>query len=194
MEASHLALLLMLLGLALLVAEVFIPSGGIILTAAVLSLGASIWYAWKAWGESQPAAWWTYLAVLIALLPTVVIGAFYVFPRTSLGRRILLEAPSLEEVTPFADEQEGLARLLGQTGTTVTLLSPGGMVSVDGERLHCESEGMMIDRQQPVEVVGLRANRLVVRLLPREEPTPGPDRPDDDVSGTPPLDFDLPQG
>jgi membrane-bound serine protease (ClpP class) len=193
MEHSHLALLLMLVGLALLVAEVFIPSGGIILAAALLSLGASIWYAWDAWGDSQPAAWWTYLAVLVALLPTVVIGAFYIFPRTSVGRRILLEAPSLEEVTPFSDEQEGLAGLVGHTGTTLTMLSPGGMVSVDGERLHCESEGMMIDPQQPVEVVAVRANRLVVRLVPRDKPAPGPNQRNDDVSGKPPLDFDLPQ-
>jgi membrane-bound ClpP family serine protease len=120
-------------------------------------------------------------------------GALYVLPRTSLGRRILLEAPSLDEVTAYADEEDFLTKLIGKTGKTLTLLNPGGLVSVDGERLHCESEGMMIDADQNVEILRVKANRLVVRLVSedsveRQSPEPQIDKADDK-----PLDFRLPQ-
>ena len=84
-------------------------------------------------------------------------------------------------------------QLIGKSGKTLTLLNPGGLVSVEGERLHCESEGMMIDASQNVEVIRVKANRLVVRLasedsLVMEAPEPKLDQADDD-----PLDFELPQ-
>jgi membrane-bound serine protease (ClpP class) len=194
MNESHFAILLLMLGLALLVAEVFIPSGGLLMTASVLSLAASIWFAWKAWWYSNPYAWWIYLGSVVALLPVSAGGAFYFLPRTSIGRRVLLEAPAPEEVRAYAREQERLAGLIGREGKTVTLLNPGGLVIVNGERLHCESEGVVIDPGERVTIVGVAGNRLVVR---REEASP--DAPPDvafDATRTdqPPLDFDLPQG
>ena len=39
------------------------------------------------------------------------------------------------------------------------------MVLVEGERMHSESEGMLIDPDQAVEIVGINGNRLVVRRL-----------------------------
>ncbi len=197
MEDSVIALLLLVIGLVLLVAEFFIPSGGMIFVVAMVCCTGSIWFAWRAWWESSPGMWWTYIASLVVLIPAVVGGALYYFPRTAVGRRILLEAPSLEEVTPYAEDEERLSQLVGRTGKTLTLLTPGGLVLVDGERMHCESEGMLIDPDQAVEIVDVKGNRLVVRKLDRQKPRSEQDDdppiagndPDDD----PRLDFDVPQ-
>lgn len=198
MEYSHLAILLLIVCLCLLVAEVVIPSGGMILVTAGVCLVASVWFAWKAWYPDYPVAWWSYIAAVVIAIPSVVGGVLYVFPRTTMGKRILLDAPSLEEVTPHAAETERLQQLVGERGQAVTLLNPGGMVMVAGERHHCEGQGMMIEPREEVEVVGVSGNRLIVRRILTESepglvdrlPTPEPEPPEDDE----PLDFDLPQG
>ena len=191
------AILLLIVGLVLLVAEVFIPSGGMILILALVCISSSVWCGWKAWwGINDNLDWWTYVGALVVAIPSAVVGILYLFPRTSMGKRILLEAPSLEEVTAYAEDYERLSRLVGRFGTTITLLNPSGLVSVDGERLHCESEGMYIDPQQDVQVVRVQGNGLIVRLAPADTDLPKPaaageitHEAEDDV----PLDFDVPR-
>jgi membrane-bound ClpP family serine protease len=217
MDFEHYAALLAIAGLALIVAEIFIPSGGLILIAAVLSLIASIWCSWEAWNETL-GYFWTFLGALVLLIPAALIGAFYYFPRTEFGRRILLEAQSLEELTPFAEEEAFLSQLIGRTGTTLTMLNPGGLVLVENERMHCESRGMLIDPNTNVEVIAVKGNRLVVRIqtqrqdseedqdapnqshgqdaqAPEESQMTDADQSDEfsPESKEKPLDFDIPQ-
>jgi membrane-bound ClpP family serine protease len=163
MEPSLFAILLLILGLALLVAEIFLPSGGMISVAAVICFAGSVGCAWNAWWVSSPASWWAYIASAILLVPAVIGGALYALPRTSIGKRILLAAPDLEEVTPFVQEQDELSKLIGRNAKTLTMLGPGGMLLIDGERMHCESLGMLVDPDTQVEIIAIKGNRLVVR-------------------------------
>lgn len=194
MDYSHIALLLAALALALLVAEIFIPSGGMILIAALICTAISIWCAWKAWWHTDPLVWWLYLGGLVALLPATVAAAFYVFPRTEFGKRLLVAPQDIEELTPYAKEEERLTQLIDKPGKTLTRLNPGGLVVIDGERLHSESEGMMIDAGQAVKVVAVKGNRVVVRSAPAT-----PERPEEacdaesDAPDKPWLDFDASQ-
>lgn len=193
MDYAHFSLLLMFLGLALLVAEVFIPSGGMILVAALVCFAGSVWCAWNAWWETSRTVWWLYVVSLVVLMPSTVGTAFYLLQRTALGRKILLEAPSLEEVTPYAAEEEHLTQMVGLDGKTLTMLSPGGLVLVEGERMHCESEGVLIEQGETVRIVGVKGNRLVVRLA-SAEPEPSDEWvSESEAPDQPPLDFDLPQ-
>ena len=89
--------------------------------------------------------------------------SLYILPQTEFGKQVLLEAPDLEEVTPYQEEQRQLQRLVGHVGKTLTLLNPGGLVLVDGTRQHCESEGNMLEAGVPVEVIAVKGNRVVVR-------------------------------
>ena len=164
MDYSHFSILLLMLSLALLTAEVFVPSGGFIAVLMLLSLAGSVFCAFQAWWESNPTIWWSYVASVVLLLPAVLIGAFTVFPRTPYGRRVLLDAPAPEEIEGYSKEQAELQQLVGQRGKTVTMHSPGGMISVGGRRYHAETRGMMLDPGELVEVVSVKGNRLVIRL------------------------------
>jgi len=196
-SSSYLSLMLLAIGLALLIAEIFIPSGGIILFVSLLCLGGSVWFAWDAWWASNRSYWWMYLASLVVLLPTTVCIAFYIFPKTPIGKRILLEAPPLAELTPYAEEETHFRGFIGRQGKTLTLLMPGGMVLVEDERVHCESEGMSIEPGETVDVVAVKGNRLVVRLSVSDNETAwiqeeGENKADGGTDDRP-LDFDLPQ-
>ena len=185
------AVLLLALGLALVVAEVFIPSGGMILVMSIICLVVSIWCAYNAWWVDSPWSWWSFIAILILLLPTAVGGALYLFPRTEWGKKVLMEPPSLDEVTPYTKEEERLAQMVGQQGKTLTLLNPGGLVLVEGERMHSESEDLMIEPGVDVDVVAVKANRLLVRVAATKRESPDQELVDENPEEEgPPLDFD----
>ena len=188
------AILTLALGLALLVAEVFIPSGGVIMTVAAVTFVVSIWAAWQAWFKTdQMMVFIVYIVSLLVLLPTVLSGAFYVFPRTEYGKE-LMSPPSLEEMEPYVAETERLLRLVHKTGTTLTRLAPGGLVLIDGERLHAESEGMLIPADAAVKVLAMKGNRLLVRQLRfTQAADESPDSPPLDEHERTPLDDDLSQ-
>src|SRR3984885_5938072 len=194
MDSGYLAILLLVVGLALIVCEVFIPSAGLIAAFATLCIAGSIVSAWNAWWYSSPTYFMLYALALVALLPSAIGGAFYMLPRTAFGRKVLLEAPDLDEVTPYQEEQRQLLRLVGHVGKTLTLLNPGGLMEVDGTRQHCESEGMLLEAGTPVEVVAVKGARIVVR--PVEHRPPQADDADlkRDKSAGDSLDFDLPRG
>lgn len=204
MDPSTLAILLLMVGFFLIIAEIFLPSGGLILVMCVVAFTASFWFAYRSWYETSPTSFGIYLAALILLIPTVIIGTFNIFPRTPMGKR-LIGAPTTEEVTPYVQEQAHLQSLIGRVGTTITPLIPGGMVNVDGERLHAFSEGVLIDPGVDVEIMDVRGTRVVVREAAplagdQSQPPPatedGPfltdSEPDSNTDGTR-LDFDVPQ-
>jgi membrane-bound serine protease (ClpP class) len=202
MNYELLAILLLVVGCGLIVAEVFIPSGGMILVMCVLSFVASIWCAYQAWwGESQ-GYFWTYLGGLVVIIPSVVVGIFRLVSETRVGDRILLAAPDLAEVTPYQAEAARLSQLIGKRGVTQTPLNPGGMVRIDGERLHAFSEGLLVDAGRTVEIIEVRGTRVLVRPVSessdpdaaREVAAAEPFDSSVSSSDAPPLDFDVPQG
>jgi membrane-bound ClpP family serine protease len=190
---------LLILGLALIVAEICIPSGGLITIFSVCAFLGSGWFAWRAWWETSPGMWWSYVAGVVILVPITLSLALYILPRTAVGKRIFLEGPTLDEVTPYQREQQRLAELVGKSGKTLTLLNPGGLVLVDGERMHAETRGLLLDPGEPVKVVAVKSNRVVVQPIPAGSASPETaapsesERPVQAAADEPPLDFDFPR-
>ncbi len=204
MDAQFWAIAFAILGFCLIVAEFFVPSGGMIALSCAGSFVASIFCAHTAWYQSSPKLFWAFTLGLIVLIPSFLVFFFRTLERTSLGDNLLLRETDPKDVTPYQDEAESLNRLIGRFGTTVTPMNPGGMVSVENQRLHAISEGFMLKQGDPVEVVGVRGNHVVVKRanpgvvpsladLPARE-TPEPSLPGTELPGGPErLDFDVPQ-
>jgi len=190
MEYSTWAFLLLGIGIILLIAEVFIPSGGVITVLSALSLLGALICAGNAWWTSNQAGFWGFVTAMVLLLPVVVGGAFYVWPSTPLGKRAILEAPTPHEVASFVEQEEKYGRMVGQHGETLTMLNPAGIVRIDGHRVHCQSEGVILESGLTVRVISAKGNRVIVRraeesdLLSREA-----DERQRRVDQ--PLDFDL---
>ncbi len=201
MDYSLFAILLMILGLGFVVAELFLPSGGVLTALSIAALAVSMYCAWEAWwgGETQ-ILFWLHLLSLVVMLPVTIGGSLYLLPRTRFGKQVILDAPDEDEISPYTEEDVQLSQLIGCRGETITLLNPGGMVRVEGERIHAVSEGMMIDPEKPVRVMGLKSNSLVVREIDSDE-TNGVFLSENETSSEsesavddPPLDFGLTQG
>jgi membrane-bound ClpP family serine protease len=189
MDYGLLAVVLLFAGLGVLVLEVFVPSGGVLAIITTITLCLSLMCAYAAWAQQYPMVWWGFCGLVVLLIPTTLIGAFYVLPRTPIGKRALLVAPDADDLRPYTEDEARLNKLVGQYGRTLTLMNPGGMVLVAGQRLHAFSEGMLVEPDTSVEVVEIRGTRVVVRP---GEPPETTDEPDGERSGTSTLDFDVP--
>lgn len=167
-DAGVLATILLIVGLSLLALELMVPSFGIIGILSALSLLISAWCAWQAWWGTSPGFFWTYAAFWLLGIPSVLGGVLFLLQNTSLGDRLVLRGPA-SETTSRAARGPSLADLVGQTGMTRSLLTPGGIVVVGDDRHHAESPGMMIESDTPVKIVGVKGNRLVVRTMTDSE-------------------------
>ncbi len=162
-DAGVLATILLIVGLFLLALELMVPSFGMLGILSAITLLISAWCAWQAWWGTSPGFFWTYAAFWLLGIPSVVGGALFLLQNTRLGDRLVLRGPGTTSEDQTTSDHP-LSALVGQTGVSASLLTPGGMVRVGNERHHAESSGMVIDANCPIEVIGIKGNRLVVKL------------------------------
>jgi membrane-bound serine protease (ClpP class) len=160
MDATTWAVLLLFVGLALLILEFFIPSGGVLAVLCALSFLAAIIVGFM-------AGPWTGMAILLTVcfvVPTSAAAAVRWWPDTPIGKMILIQRPkSADEVLPETIAYRGLKDLVGRRGMAKGLMLPSGLVTIDGKNYDAVSEGVPIEPGQPILVVGISTQRLVVR-------------------------------
>ena len=159
-------LLLLAFGLILLIAEVFIPSGGLI---GLLALGCVALSLWQAFSQSRELGL-TFLVADFLLTPLAMALALYLWPKTPLAKRIFLKPPEPEEIAVSHSGQR-LDHLVGQFGRALTPLRPSGLVDFDGRRLDGLSEDGLIPPGALVQAVRVRSGQVVVRTATTTDPT-----------------------
>lgn len=163
-DAGVLATILLIVGLFLLALELMIPSFGMIGILSAITLLISAWSAWQAWWGTSPGIFWTYAAFWLLGIPGVMGGGLFLLQNTSFGDRLVLRGPAVPEGRVSDQPGNRLQALVGQVGTAMSVLTPGGIVNVDNQRLHAESPGMVIEAGATIRVVAVKGNRLVVRI------------------------------
>ncbi|MDG5470856.1 nodulation protein NfeD [Jeotgalibacillus sp. ET6] len=149
-------LILFLIGIALIIAEFFVPGGilGILgLTAIVASIllsGDSVVYMGIALS----------IALLVAVIGMVVMVKFLGKNLHVLKRIILSDSTNTE--SGYVSNVNRL-ELIGKTGVTRTPLRPSGTIVIDDERIDAVTEGGYIDKEKQVKVVKVEGSRIVVR-------------------------------
>jgi len=168
------SVLLLVLGMGLAVLEVFFPSAGVLGFLSACSILAAIILGFR---EGNSLIGFIVLTVAIVGMPTVLVLAFKFWPKTAMGRKVLLTAPTSEEVMPEDPQMDLLKSCVGQVGQTKCKMLPAGAIIIDGRTVDAISEGMPIEAGKPVRVLEVRANRVVVRPLDEEEPSPTAEDP-----------------
>jgi membrane-bound ClpP family serine protease len=179
------AFLLLLVGLCLAILEMFVPSGGILgflsacafIGAIVLGFRHSVTYGI------------VLLVVTLVGVPIIIAGGLALWPHTPMGRRILLDVPTSEQVLPEDPRKKALQALVGQVGVAKTKMLPSGVILINGRQIDAISDGTPIEPGEQVRVLQVRANRVVVRPLKAEtqpqEPNDLLQRPIDSVLDEP---------
>jgi membrane-bound serine protease (ClpP class) len=152
------AVFLYFLSAALLVAEVFVPSGGLISLCALACLagGLAIFFRFST------TAGWVGVAVAAVMIPSLLVMAYRMFPKTRFGRSATLTPPSRRAGDAIPDA-ERLRGLLGKSGRVLTPLRPVGTCDFSGWRVECVAESGYVDRGKEVTVIRVMGTQLTVR-------------------------------
>jgi membrane-bound serine protease (ClpP class) len=170
---GSLEIILFLLGVVLLVVEIFLIPGfgvtgisGIILMIAALVLSRQEFVI-----PRVPWQWDIFLRNLrnvgFGFVGSLVLLVFIlrIFPRTPGLKRLILESNQDTMAGYTVQSLESSALLTGRRGNAVTALRPAGKAEFEGEILVVETDGEFIEAGTPVEVIEVSGNRIVVRRI-----------------------------
>ena len=156
------AILLLIVGIVLIVAEAFIPSGGLLGVLAGIAFIASLVLAF----QESPGTGFLFLAIAIVCVPTTLILGLNLLPKTPFGKQMILKSANSTSTTQSQSNasvaEQDFSQLLGKTGKAVTPLRPSGIVEIDDERYSAVAEGALIDDNVDVVVIEAQGNSIVV--------------------------------
>ena len=154
------AIFLYFVSAALLIIEVFVPSGGLISICSFgcLIAGVSIFFRYSI------MAGWIGIGIALVMIPTVVIIAYRIFPRTRFGKSVTL-TPSERHAGDAIPDTEELKGLVGKEGVVYTPLRPVGTCEFSGEKIECMAESGYVEKGKKVKVIEVESTRVTVRVV-----------------------------
>lgn len=145
---------------ALIMAEVFVPSGGVISVCALacLVVGVTIFF------KHSSVTGWVGVGIAVVMIPSVLAFAYRIFPKTRFGKSVILSPPERDKGDAIPDTR-GLLGLLGAVGIVLTPLRPVGMCDFSGQRVECVAESGYVEKGQKVKVIGMESTKVTVRVI-----------------------------
>ena len=146
------------LGVLILVAEVFIPSHGIL---TVVGLGLLIAGVVQTFSYAGRDAGIIAIFACLVFVPAFAMLAIKYWHRTPIGKRIAPPNPTLTAADTSVPIEE-INSLIGRTGRTVSPLRPVGICDFNGRRVSCVAQFGMVEAGVAIEGVGLSGTNLEV--------------------------------
>ncbi|QDP99344.1 nodulation protein NfeD [Lysinibacillus fusiformis] len=159
--AGYETLLVFIAGLALVIAEFFVPGGivgilgGVLILLSLLLAGANMMQMVVA----------IFIALVVAIIGMVILMKFFGKKMHVLNKLVLMDATTTEE--GYVSNINRI-ELLGRVGKTITPLRPSGTMQFGNERIDVVSEGGYVDASKFVEVIKVEGSRIVVRPTEKE--------------------------
>lgn len=150
-----LPILLQLAGVMVIIAEIILPSGGILSLVAAGLFAYSLYHVFTHMSASAGMA---FLIADLILIPVLVyIGIKFMARSPVTLRSSLLRGDGAS--SPSGDRK----RYLGHTGLAITDLRPSGLAMIDNERLDVVTRGEYIEKRTTIVVIAVRGNQIVVK-------------------------------
>lgn len=155
MSTLALAIVLQLAGVLVVIAEIIIPSGGIISVVALGLFGYSLYMVFT---ELSAATGMVFLALDVVTIPILILTGLKMLARSPATLKTQLSRNS-----GVVSQAKELAGYLGHEGTAVSDLRPAGVAEIDGRRVDVVSRGDFIERGSAVVVSAVTGNQIIVR-------------------------------
>ncbi|GMU92283.1 MAG: hypothetical protein AMXMBFR4_13410 [Candidatus Hydrogenedentota bacterium] len=176
--ANWIDLVLVLVGIALILIEVFaLPGFGIIGVLGIFSVIAGVFLSFTHTDFSIPQYSWEFerleeagftLTVTTVLLLLFGIATWKLLPRTPLYHHLVLgQSQSIEEGYTVQQPEEADA-LIGARGIATSMLRPAGRGRFGNKTLQVVSRAEFIDSGTPIVIVEVEGNRYVVDPIERK--------------------------
>ncbi len=160
--AGYETIILFLVGLLLLLLELYLPGG----IAGALGGAAVIGSLFIAGENNTHMAVSIAIAVTVSLVVSILMVKVFGKQMRFFKKMILTDSTSTEN--GYVSNINRLD-LIGRTGTAQTALRPSGIAVIDDERLDVVTEGSFIDPGKPVKIVKVEGSRIVVREIQKTE-------------------------
>jgi membrane-bound ClpP family serine protease len=160
------AVVLIGMAIAFFIAEVFVPSGGVLGASSLLCLIGGIVMLFRI--DTTFGLIGAIVSVLA--IPVAFFFALWIWPSTPIGRALTLgpsddkEESAYDGEAPFKDPTHTPSIPIGTVGKTLTELRPVGTCLFDGKRQECLSEAGMIAKG--IEVKVITADGIEIKVRP----------------------------
>jgi membrane-bound serine protease (ClpP class) len=163
---------LFILGLALIIVEIFVVPGfgylgisGIILVMVSILMAMVQYYPGDPWYPTFPKLRtpMTNLGLASILSVAGLLLASRFLPKSTAFRKLILESATAR-TEGFAASPDTSNRI-SQTGITLTPLRASGAATFDGQRLNVVTRGEFIEAGQRVRIIEAHGNRIVVEKV-----------------------------
>ena len=149
---------LLILGFAMILLEIFvIPGFNIFGLAGFATVCLGIYFAYAKLGPQAAA-----LVGLAGLVGTVTL--VWLLVRNRAWQRLVL-AKQTDRASGYRSAPVGLESLVSQTGVALTPLRPAGRAQFGEQIVDVVTEGGFIESGDPVEVLAVHGNRIVVQTV-----------------------------
>ncbi len=154
MKTLILPITLQIAGIVVIIAEIVIPSGGLLALMAIGLIGYSLYFVFTA----MPGA--TAMFFVIADL-FLIPAAIYI------GLKLLVKSPAtlntnLSKESGFVSQSPDLAGYLGMDGEALTALRPSGTALINGKRLDVVTRGEYLEKSSKINVLSVTGNQIIV--------------------------------
>jgi len=157
MKAYLIPVLLQVIGIMVIIAEIFIPSLGVLAVIALALLSYSLYIVFTSISTTA--------GVIFTGLDIIIVHLIVV-----LGIKILAKSPlalkrELSKHNGVVSQKEKFETYINMKGTAVTDLRPAGMAQINSQRVDVVTDGEYIEADTPVIVTGVAGNRIVVEAI-----------------------------
>jgi membrane-bound serine protease (ClpP class) len=149
--------ILIIAGLFLIGAEIFLP-GGLIGFIGGMCLLAAVIVGFAAFGIQG--------GMFASLIIIVMAGVYLViwikyFPKTRMGRSLTLS----DDGKAFKSASPEFINLLNKEGIALSILRPSGIAKIDGKRVDVVADGSWIDSGKSIKVTRVEGVRILVKEI-----------------------------
>lgn len=159
------AVLLFVLGLALIIVEVFvIPGFGIAgIIGLILMIGSVFYTFFSETGDVSIALFW--LSISIILTSVLAILATIFLPKSSPFQRFALSTVMSADQGYHSAGVDDFHSFIGKTGVALTPLRPAGTARIENRRLDVVTVGNFINENTPIKVLAVEGSKISVEVL-----------------------------
>ena len=154
-SAINLTIILQLVGILVVIAEIIIPSGGILGILAAGLFGYSLYIVFS---QVSATSGMVFVMADLVIIPVLVY----------IGIKVLAKSPvtlrtRLSKTDGVTSQDTAQNAFLGMEGRTVTDLRPSGVAIIDRQRVDVVTRGEYLEKETDIVVTAVRGNQIIVK-------------------------------
>jgi membrane-bound serine protease (ClpP class) len=159
-DSFLLLIILQLVGVVVIIAEIILPSGGILSIVALSVFGYSLYIAFS---EISKTVGFAFVAADLVLIPVLVIVGLKLLARSPITLR-----KTLSRKEGVSSQSSELESYVGRQGNALTDLRPAGIAVINGKRVDVVTRGEYLEKDSAIIVPAVTGNQIIVRK--KDEP------------------------